>query len=331
VSKARCCLCHVVWGGLAVSAFSVRWNRSNLPFCSGCPGSIRSGMIPSLTHHTARVDSPPKPTLAKGGPLSLRMDRGKPYSLKARSRTGRTCCPRGWRSPWHTKRYLEAASATVKGLTRTPFPVRNHPLKSMHHRSLGCSIGAKGWLQGAVRRRGLRRRTSPARSSKPPTVLGGGPSFPGRTRLPVSQPGYQLLGTPGRVVPPGQDQPLCHVAPRLVGMLMGRPAEIAQAFPTPGLEALNSFVARLPADAKGSAKIRESSSPSFPVLYEPELLRRGTHIFPRHYFPPHHRLDYVLGKCYQCTRFVPRAPLSLRERGSLAIVFLILQRLSRVW
>ena len=53
-------------------------------------------------------------------------------------------------------------------------PVRNQPLKSIHHRSLGFSAGAKGWLQGAARRRLLRRRTSPARSSRSPTVLGAG-------------------------------------------------------------------------------------------------------------------------------------------------------------
>ena len=44
-------------------------------------------MMPSLIHHIASCDRLPRPTLAKGGPLSLRIVWGSPYSLKARSRT----------------------------------------------------------------------------------------------------------------------------------------------------------------------------------------------------------------------------------------------------
>ena len=58
--KARCCLFHTDLGGLAVSTFS-------LPHRSGCPGSMRSERTSSLTHHTSRDDSPPKPILAKLG------------------------------------------------------------------------------------------------------------------------------------------------------------------------------------------------------------------------------------------------------------------------
>ena len=147
----------------------------------------------------------------------------------------------------------------------------------------------------------MRRRTSPAQQI--PNGAGGWPSFPRRTRLPVVQPSHQLLGTPGRMIPPSQDQAFYHVALHPVRMLMGCPAEIAQPIPTPGLEALNSFVAGLPADAKGSAQIHEGLSPCFPSLYEPSLLRFSTRTFPRHHFPPHRRLDYPLGKCYLCARF----------------------------
>ena len=38
----------------------------------GCPGSMRSGMIPSLTHHTDSGERLPSPTLANGTPLSVR-------------------------------------------------------------------------------------------------------------------------------------------------------------------------------------------------------------------------------------------------------------------
>ena len=40
--------------------------------------------MPSLTHQTARGDRLPRPTLAKGVPLSVRMASGSPYSRKAR-------------------------------------------------------------------------------------------------------------------------------------------------------------------------------------------------------------------------------------------------------
>ena len=39
--------------GLRASSFRVRWNRSRRPFCSGCPGWMRSGITPSLTNQTA--------------------------------------------------------------------------------------------------------------------------------------------------------------------------------------------------------------------------------------------------------------------------------------
>ena len=72
-SKRRCCSASVAAGGLAVSALRVRCRRSRRPFCCGLPGSIRSGLTPSLIHHTASADSPPAPTEANGGPLSERI------------------------------------------------------------------------------------------------------------------------------------------------------------------------------------------------------------------------------------------------------------------
>jgi hypothetical protein len=49
-SKARCWRSRFTSGGLTVSSRSVRCMRSWRPFCSGWPGSIRSGRMPSLTH-----------------------------------------------------------------------------------------------------------------------------------------------------------------------------------------------------------------------------------------------------------------------------------------
>ena len=51
-------------------------------------------------------------------------------------------------------------------------------------------------------------------------------SYPSH-RIPVSQPGHQLLGTLGGVVPPGQDQAIYHPTPRSVRVLMWRLVEVA--------------------------------------------------------------------------------------------------------
>ena len=44
---------------------------------------MRSGQIPSLINHTARLERPPRPTDAKGTPLSVLIALGKPYALYA--------------------------------------------------------------------------------------------------------------------------------------------------------------------------------------------------------------------------------------------------------
>lgn len=63
------------------------------PVCSGWPGAIRSGTMPSRIHHTAKDESRPRPGPPNGGPLSLRMRSGNPYSAKARVRHGRVTAP----------------------------------------------------------------------------------------------------------------------------------------------------------------------------------------------------------------------------------------------
>src|SRR5262249_58589714 len=50
-----------------------------------CPGAIRSGRMPKRIHQTASAERPPRPGLANGPPLSLRMRSGKPYSANARA------------------------------------------------------------------------------------------------------------------------------------------------------------------------------------------------------------------------------------------------------
>ena len=45
-------------GGRVASCFNVRCIRSCRPFCSGCPGSIRSGSIPIRIHHADKAVRP---------------------------------------------------------------------------------------------------------------------------------------------------------------------------------------------------------------------------------------------------------------------------------
>jgi len=90
VEPLSCCAGKLAAGGVAVSWLRVRCTRSCRPFCCGLPATIRSGRMPSLIHHTASRDSPPTPADAKGGPLSERIASGKPCSLKAAAKIGRT-------------------------------------------------------------------------------------------------------------------------------------------------------------------------------------------------------------------------------------------------
>jgi hypothetical protein len=74
--------------GLVASFFNVRCIRSWRPFCCGLPGLMRSMPIPRRSHYTESLVKPKKaPPLAKGMPLSVRIARGSPKSLKTRSNT----------------------------------------------------------------------------------------------------------------------------------------------------------------------------------------------------------------------------------------------------
>ena len=65
---------------------------------------MRSGQIPSLIHHTASADNPCTATVANGGPLSLRITSGKPYSRNVASIRGRTWAPSGCSIVWQHSR-----------------------------------------------------------------------------------------------------------------------------------------------------------------------------------------------------------------------------------
>src|SRR5207245_11714848 len=67
------------------------------------------------------------------------------------------------------------ASEIVSGSQRTPSPVRNQPLKSAHHVSLGYLTEPNGCvLGGTCARAGRRGTVSPARVRMAPRVLATG-------------------------------------------------------------------------------------------------------------------------------------------------------------
>ncbi len=83
-------------------------------------GLNRSGTIPSLIHHTASRDNPPTVAEAKGGPLSVRITSGSPYSRKAASKMARTRSVSVFSTACERSRYRLHASLMVNGSTRAP-------------------------------------------------------------------------------------------------------------------------------------------------------------------------------------------------------------------
>jgi hypothetical protein len=92
--------------------------------------------MPNLSHQIANGDKWAAAVVANGGPLSVRIARGKPYSRNVRSNHGRTPRAVGATMRQHNTKRLHA-SITVSGSQRVPFAVRNHPLKSAVQTSLG--------------------------------------------------------------------------------------------------------------------------------------------------------------------------------------------------
>jgi hypothetical protein len=69
--------------------------------------------------------------------LSLWIATGTPYSLIVASKSGCTISlPVSPSNPWQRSKYRLYPSLIVNGVHFTPSPVRNHPLKSVHHTSL---------------------------------------------------------------------------------------------------------------------------------------------------------------------------------------------------
>ena len=96
-SKDFCWAPQLAAIGCMVAALSVRCMRSWRPFCCGRPGTMRSGVMPSLTHQTESFERPPSPLEAKGLPLSVRIRNGNPNSRKLAAKASRTGSVRGSR------------------------------------------------------------------------------------------------------------------------------------------------------------------------------------------------------------------------------------------
>ena len=81
--------------------------------------------MPSLIHHTASRDNPPTAELANGGPLSVRIAQGRPYSRNAASKMART----RWVSVFSTacersRSLVSAALVAVAVPPKLTLPVR---------------------------------------------------------------------------------------------------------------------------------------------------------------------------------------------------------------
>ena len=150
------------------------------PILLGVPGlnPFRPDPQPNPPHRQLR-QPPPSPTEANGGPLSLRIACGSPYSRNAATKTGCTSAYVAPRRLWHRSKYRLARSESVNGSIRVPSWVRNHPLKSVAHTAFGSRAACKGCVAAGVRRRMRRLATSPWRFRISPAVLGAGHAVPG--------------------------------------------------------------------------------------------------------------------------------------------------------
>ena len=154
--------------------------------------------------------SPPRPTLANGGPLSVRMVCGRPYSRKALSRTGR-----------------ETPGGGVLHSNRVDAPPvsRAEPALEVDAQVIGLLCLDKGLAP----RRCPASLFTPAHQPSPvQQATHGNRGEPGNPRLPVSQPSYQVFGAPSRMRLPGRNQALGYRPLCLVRMLIGRTAQIPQ-------------------------------------------------------------------------------------------------------
>ena len=76
---------------------------------------MRSGRMPSLTHHAESFDRRANVVVANGTPLSVRIRLGSPYSWNSRVKIGLVPSTAVDGRAWQPKRYRLNPSATVSG------------------------------------------------------------------------------------------------------------------------------------------------------------------------------------------------------------------------
>ena len=167
--------------------------------------------MPSFSHHTAKCDNRPAPVVANGEPLSVRSAPWQPILAKRPLKPGPT--PRSLGATIRQHNTATYASAIVSGSHRVPSVVRNHPLKSAVHTSLGAAAAANGWVSGTTYRSRRRGALDPAaaadRPSCWPPAKGHAVAAPATPPRASSAP---TAGAPGATpqAPPGSPPSLGH-------------------------------------------------------------------------------------------------------------------------
>ena len=116
-----------------------------------------------------------------GEPLTQRIPSGRPYSRKARSKQGRTHSIVGSVIRSSIRKRLRL-SVVVSGSIRCWSRVRNQPLKSALHSSLGSIAGVQDRCWSSGRRRRFTGTTRPARLRMLPIVEAAGQASSGTSR-----------------------------------------------------------------------------------------------------------------------------------------------------
>src|SRR5260370_36665076 len=177
-------------------------------------------MMPSLIHQIDSADRPPAPTVANGVPLSVRSSTGAPNRRNVASNSGRTCWASvPWCMPWQRNTMRLYASEIVSGSQRTPSAVRNQPLKSAHHVSLGCFTEPNGCVRGGTCGRGLAprdgqsgaRQDRPTRARYRPLLLDA---------IGFVAYGLELLGSPTRMSRLGPQHRSAHLLGGRIGVML---------------------------------------------------------------------------------------------------------------
>src|SRR3982750_3559852 len=279
--------------------------------------------MPSLSHHTESGEGPPAPVDPNGAPLSERIAWGRPMSLKTRSIALLTPAPVGSTMRTSMRKRL-AESLRVSGSQRIPSPLRNQPLKSIAHSSLGV-LAAATTSPCAIARRRLRLPPPPPLRNRPaPSPAPPDQAFPledvadRRGRRPVDlrplvpEPCFDLLRAEMRKPAPRRNDAVGQPGLRRMRAALGRVASLLEPVRLPALSTALPDVKRLPADAMPCAQIRHRKRSSLVLPKQRNTLLHRTALPERHR-PILLRIRRSLPvrnqpglNCQDSARFIPR-------------------------